>query len=127
MGRDAHSPVRPSCPQVLMSSLWPCRRDLENTASTWAIVMHLMGLSLFTKTARASTEVRIGVGLYPYFFSKPSTSVPFISRDMGPSWAVPEMSAGGAVEEPLPSIWILALGENFWNASAHSVIRLLSV
>src|SRR4030067_1942909 len=125
MGFDAHSPVRPSCPQVLMSSLCPYRRDLENTASTWESVRHLMGLSLFTKTARASTAVRIGAGLFPYLFSQPSTSVPFLSRDMGPSWAVPEMSAGGAVEEPLPSIWLLALGWNFWNASAHTVIRAL--
>ena len=50
------------------------------------------------------------MGLYPYFFSNWSISVPFISRDMGPSWAVPEIRAGGAVDEPLPSIWILAFG-----------------
>jgi hypothetical protein len=46
-----------------MSSLPPWRRDFENTASTWGMVMHLMGLSLLTKTASASTEVRICVGL----------------------------------------------------------------
>jgi len=36
--------------------------------------------------------------------------VPFIARDIGPSCAVPLMSAGGAVDEPFPSIWTLALG-----------------
>jgi hypothetical protein len=46
-----------------MSSLPPCRRDFEKMASTWAMLRHLMGLSLLTNTASASTEVRIGVGL----------------------------------------------------------------
>ncbi len=63
IGRDAHSPVSPSWPQVRMSSLEPWRRDFEKIASAWAIVRHLMGLSLFTNTASASTDVRIGVGL----------------------------------------------------------------
>jgi hypothetical protein len=33
-----------------------------------------------------------------------------MGRDIGPSWAVPAMSAGGAVDDPLPSIWIFAFG-----------------
>src|SRR3990172_4678904 len=102
MGRLAQSPVRPSWPQVLMSSLYPYRRDLEKMASTCSMVRHLIGLSLLTKTARASTELRSPTGLYPNFFSKVSISVPFMGRDMGPSWAVPEISAGGARGEPLP-------------------------
>ena len=69
-----------------------------------------MGLSLFTNTASASTDVRTASGLWPYFFSNWSISVPFIARDMGPSCAVPAISAGGAVDEPLPSIWIFAFG-----------------
>ncbi len=36
------------------------------------------------------------------------------------------MRAGGAVEDPLPSIWILAFGENLVNVSAQRVITLLS-
>src|ERR671919_1183808 len=63
MGLLAHSPVRPSWPHRVRSSLAPRRRDFENTASTWLRLMHLIGLSLFTNTARASTEVRRGVGL----------------------------------------------------------------
>src|SRR5688572_31028356 len=63
IGLFAHSPVRPSCPQVVMSSLAPRRRDFENTASTWARLMHFSGLSLFTNTASASTEVRSPIGL----------------------------------------------------------------
>src|SRR4030095_11642961 len=100
MGVLAHSPGSPSCPHVVMSSLEPARRDLENNASTWLMLRHLMGLCLLTNNARASTELRIAVGFEPNFFSNWSISVPFISRDMGPSWAVPAMSAGGAVEEP---------------------------
>jgi hypothetical protein len=46
-----------------MSSLPPCRRDLEKMASTWLNDRHVTGLSLLTNTARASTEVRMGVGL----------------------------------------------------------------
>src|SRR6266508_6130265 len=110
MGLLAHSPVRPSWPQVVMSSFAPRRRDFENAASTWVRLMHLIGLSLLTNTASASTDVRSPVGLYPYFFSNWSISLPFISRDIGPSWAVLQMSAGGAVEEPLPSICTLAFG-----------------
>jgi hypothetical protein len=93
-----------------MSSLAPRRRDFEKTASTWLRLRHLIGLSLFTKTASASTEVRSAVGLWPYFFSNASISVPFISRDIGPSWAVPLIRAGGAVDDPLPSICSLAFG-----------------
>jgi hypothetical protein len=37
------------------------------------------------------------------------------------------MRAGGAVELPLPSIWIRALGYIFWNASPHSAIMLFIV
>jgi len=33
-----------------------------------------------------------------------------MARDIGPSCAVPAMRAGGAVEDPCPSIWILAFG-----------------
>src|SRR5262245_4329804 len=110
MGRLAQSPVRPSWPHVVMSSLAPWRRDLEKTASAWAMDRHLIGLSLLTKIASASTDVRSCVGLYPYFFSNWSISVPFIARDMGPSCAVPEINAGGAVDEPFPSIWIFAFG-----------------
>ncbi len=50
-----------------------------------------------------------------------------MARDIGPSWAVAEMSAGGAVEEPFPSIWIFTFGYILLNFSAQSVIRLLSV
>ncbi len=46
-----------------MSSFPPWRRDFEKMASTCAMVRHLMGLSLFTNTPSASTEVRIWVGL----------------------------------------------------------------
>ncbi len=46
-----------------MSSFPPWRRDFEKMASTWGTLRHLIGLSLFTKTASASTEVRMGVGL----------------------------------------------------------------
>ena len=37
------------------------------------------------------------------------------------------MSAGGAVELPLPSIWILTLGYILRNDSAHSAIMLFIV
>ena len=37
------------------------------------------------------------------------------------------MSAGGAVEEPLPSIWILTFGYILRNVSAHSAIMLFMV
>ena len=37
--------------------------DFEKIASACASVRHLIGLSLLTKTASASTDVRIGVGL----------------------------------------------------------------
>ena len=40
---------------------------------------------------------------------------------------MPEISAGGAVEEPLPSIWMRTFGYCFWKPSAQKVIRLLSV
>src|SRR6185295_4305519 len=67
------------------------------------------------------------VGLYLYFLSKASTSVFFIVRDIGPSCAVPSIKAGGAVLDPLPSIWIFTLGYCLRNPSAQSVMRLLSV
>ena len=35
----------------------------------------------------------------------------FIGLDIGPSWAVPEIKAGGAVVEPFPSIWIFTFGK----------------
>ena len=50
-----------------------------------------------------------------------------MARDIGPNCAVPAMRAGGAVEEPLPSTWILTFGYIFVNASAQSVIRLFIV
>ena len=50
-----------------------------------------------------------------------------MARDMGPNCAVPEMSAGGAVDEPLPSTWIFTLGYIFAKASPQSVMRLFMV
>ena len=52
----------------------------------------------------------MAVGLYPNCFSKASISASFIGRLIGPNCAVPAVSAGGAVPEPLPSISILTLG-----------------
>src|SRR5512141_3412555 len=69
----------------------------------------------------------IAVGLYLNFLSKASISVLFIVRDIGPSCAVPSIKAGGAVLDPLPSIWILTLGYCLRNPSAQRVMRLLSV
>jgi hypothetical protein len=43
---------------------------------------------------------------------------------MGPSWAVPAIRAGGAVLEPLPSIWMLTLGYFFLNPSARGGVFL---
>ncbi len=40
---------------------------------------------------------------------------------------MPEISAGGAVEEPLPSIWMRTFGYCLPKPSAQKVIRLLSV
>src|SRR5688500_20112103 len=50
-----------------------------------------------------------------------------MARDMWPNCVVPAMSAGGAVDEPFPSTWILTLGYIFANASPHSVMRLFMV
>ena len=50
-----------------------------------------------------------------------------MARDMGPNCAVPAMSAGGAVEEPLPSTWIFTFGYILAKASPHSVMRLFMV
>ena len=50
-----------------------------------------------------------------------------IARDIGPNCEVPAISAGGAVELPLPSTWILTFGYILRNASAHSVIMLFIV
>jgi len=36
--------------------------------------------------------------------------VPRIGRDIGPNWAVPSTSAGGAVPDPAPWIWIATFG-----------------
>ena len=71
--------------------------------------------------------MRSCVGLYPYFFSNWSISVARIARDIGPNCAVPEMSAGGAVDEPLPSTWIFTFGYILAKASPHSVMRLFMV
>ena len=57
-----------------------------------------------------SSAVRIPVGGNPYFASNLSISSFFILRDIGPSCAVPSISAGGAVEEPLPSTWTFTFG-----------------
>jgi len=46
---------------------------------------------------------------------------------MGPNCAVPASSAGGAVDEPLPSTWIRTLGYCLRKASDQSVIMLSSV
>jgi hypothetical protein len=46
---------------------------------------------------------------------------------MGPKWAVPATSAGGAVEEPLPSISMRTLGYWARKPSDHRVIRLFRV
>src|SRR5258706_581045 len=109
MGLSVHSPVRPSWPHLPISV--PLRRrDFEKIASACASVSDLIGLSLLTKIASASTDVRITRGLYPNFFSKASDSVSFGGRDIGPIWAVPAMRAGMAVPEPLPSIWMLTFG-----------------
>ena len=40
---------------------------------------------------------------------------------------MPSINAGGAVEEPFPSIWIFTFGYFALNPSAHNVIRLFSV
>lgn len=48
-------------------------------------------------------------------------------RDMGPTWEVPAIRAGGAVEDPLPSICILTLGKSRLKASAQRVIRLFKL
>ena len=40
----------------------------------------------------------------------PRAVVARIWRDIGPNCAVPEISAVGAVDEPLPSTWILTFG-----------------
>src|SRR3954471_9775459 len=48
-------------------------------------------------------------------------------RLIGPSCEVPWISAGGAVVEPLPSIWMRTFGYSFLYPSAHSVIRLFRV
>jgi len=50
-----------------------------------------------------------------------------MTRLIGPIWAVPEIRAGGAVEEPLPSIWMRMFGYCLRKPSAHRVIKLLSV
>ncbi len=71
--------------------------------STFANVIPLMGLSLWTYTERQSKATLIRVGLKPCFFSKASSSSGFIFRDIGPSWAVPSARAGGAVADPFPS------------------------
>src|SRR5687767_8988513 len=46
---------------------------------------------------------------------------------MGPNWAVAEMRAGGAVDEPFPSTCSLTFGYMREKDSPHSVIRLFMV
>ena len=89
--------------------------------------MPSIGLSLFTKTASMSMLVGSWTHLYPKRDSNSSCSLSFILRLMGPKVAVPSISAGGAVEEPLPSISTCTLGYSLANPSAHSVIRLFIV
>ena len=48
-------------------------------------------------------------------------------RDIGPNCEVPAISAGGAVELPLPSTWTFTFGYILRKASAHSVIMLFMV
>ena len=67
------------------------------------------------------------VGLWPNLPAKAAISLDFISRLIGPSWAAPEVIAGGAVPEPLPSTCTLTLGYLALKPSAQKVIRLLSV
>src|SRR5262245_5530620 len=43
---------------------------------------------------------------------------------MGPICAVPWMSAGGAVFDPLPSFWVMTFGYCFLHPSHHSVMTL---
>ena len=101
-GIVAQSPSNPTCPQVVMSGE-PRLRVLEKMPSAWASVNPRMGLSLWTYTARQSRATLIRVGLKPCFCSKASSSSGFMVRDIGPSWAVPAVKAGGAVAEPFPS------------------------
>ena len=51
----------------------------------------------------------------------------FICRLIGPNWAVPAISAGGAVAEPLPSISMLHARVMRRKPSPQSVIRLFIV
>src|SRR3954471_23262354 len=95
--------------------------------SICCMVRHLIGLSLLTHTPMPSTATRKAVGLDPYFFSKASISPACIVRLIGPSCEVPWISAGGAVEEPLPSIWMRMFGYSRLSPPAHSVIRLFRV
>src|SRR5262245_54821464 len=67
------------------------------------------------------------VGSYPNAFANAASSSGFISRVVGPSWAIPLMSAGMAVNEPLPSIAHSTSGWTFLNPSLQNVIRLLRV
>src|SRR5664279_5237413 len=112
MGLFAQSPARPRSPHVF-TSLPPRLRVEEKIASICLSVSFSIGLSLFTYTARPSRATRTAVGLYLYFASNLSFSAPDISRDIGPSCAVPSVRAGGAVDEPLPSIWMLTFGYAF--------------
>ncbi|MNF84507.1 hypothetical protein D3C84_668750 [compost metagenome] len=63
IGWLARSPVRPSSPQLLMLLVPPHRRLAEKIASTCCMVRPLIGLSLCTKIARASTATGTAVGL----------------------------------------------------------------
>jgi hypothetical protein len=50
-----------------------------------------------------------------------------MARDIGPNCAVPAISAGGAVDEPLPSTWILHVRVELAEGLAQSVIMLFMV
>ena len=50
-----------------------------------------------------------------------------MARDIGPSSDLPSVNAGGAVAEPLASIWNVTLGCSFLKPSDQKFIRLASV
>ena len=50
-----------------------------------------------------------------------------MARDMGPNSDLPSVKAGGAVAEPLASIWNVTLGCSFLKPSDHMFMTLASV
>ena len=100
----------PNLYQSSTSSTYDLFLLIENIASASCSVRPTIGLSLFTNIARASNATLNCVGGYPYLSSNLSNSLFFIARLIGASCAVASMRAGGAVEEPLPSIDIFTVG-----------------